>query len=487
MTITTKNTGIIINGNGNKFILNNYQVKVRAEGASLNNIKFESYKDQAISVYNTKNVTLDKIELIGAVNQSIAGIDIGAGMDNTSSVILSNITSRNHTSAGIRVKNGSKVKFKGGNIHIRDAQDLYVIDEDNRKNDIKDEKQQYVDRKTSVNNPKHIYYTCHNSIDVSNFDELKEAITSKRATISLKKDIELKEELTLETKVSNITINGEGHTVISKEISKQTSNNTITKDKSKLIIKGKNVELNNVKFKDYKDQAILLYDAEDVLLKDIELIGDSVNSAVGIDKGMETGAAGGVKIRNGKNAYIGSNNFDDVPLLTYIYGDLTREDSILYNTTIYNNLFHCKTNFGGEGTGILYYQSFRDGDNLEFKIKDSDGNVTVDKWDNAFGDVKNFLIYKNEFLSDDRDQITISGRAQTAYNNKQFLAYGNKYLETKDTVNYNKGNLILSESQESEVSSKLNAGYDKYKNVNIPLTPATVDYTYINKLINPLC
>ena len=63
-----------------------------------------------------------------------------------------------------------------------------------------------------------------------------------------------------------------------------------------------------------------------------------------------------------------------------------------------------------------------------------------------------FRIYKNEFLSDDRGQITISGRAQTAYNNKQFLAYGNKYLETKDTVNYNKGNLILSESQESEVS-----------------------------------
>ncbi|MGN0028068.1 MAG: glycosyl hydrolase family 28-related protein, partial [Clostridium sp.] len=37
-------------------------------------------------------------------------------------------------------------------------------------------------------------------------------------------------------------------------------------------------------------------------------------------KGMENGAAGGVKIRNGKNAYVGSNYFDDVPLLTYIYG-----------------------------------------------------------------------------------------------------------------------------------------------------------------------
>ena len=42
-------------------------------------------------------------------------------------------------------------------------------------------------------------------------------------------------------------------------------------------------------------------------------------------KGMENGAAGGLKIRNGENAYIGSNHFYDVPVLTYIYGDLTQD------------------------------------------------------------------------------------------------------------------------------------------------------------------
>ena len=54
---------------------------------------------------------------------------------------------------------------------------------------------------------------------------------------------------------------------------------------------------------------------------------------------MENSAAGGVKIRNGKNAYIGSNNFNDVGLLTYIYNDLTPEEVELHDTIIYNNLF----------------------------------------------------------------------------------------------------------------------------------------------------
>ena len=54
---------------------------------------------------------------------------------------------------------------------------------------------------------------------------------------------------------------------------------------------------------------------------------------------MANDASGGIKIRNGKNAYIGSNHFKDVPLLTYIHGDLTKEECTLYNTTIYNNFF----------------------------------------------------------------------------------------------------------------------------------------------------
>lgn len=201
-------------------------------------------------------------------------------------------------------------------------------------------------------------------------------------------------------------------------------------------------------------------------------------------KGMENGAAGGLKIRNGENAYIGSNHFYDVPVLTYIYGDLTQEECILYNTTIYNNLFHQVTNFGGQGTGILYYQSFRDGDDLSFKVTNADGTTGTNTWNDAFGDVQNFVIYKNQFLSDDRDQITISGRAQQAYKNGKFIASGNTYVEKDITVGYNSGNLTLTESTEDYALSKVNDGYSKYKDVEIPLAPATVDYKYLNEEIN---
>ena len=201
-------------------------------------------------------------------------------------------------------------------------------------------------------------------------------------------------------------------------------------------------------------------------------------------KGMENGAAGGVKIRNGNNAYVGSNYFDDVPLLTYIYGDLSRNDTLLYDTVIHNNLFHAKTNFGGEGTGILYYQSFKDGETLEFDVKNSDGTVTKDVWKDAYGDVKNFIIYKNSFLSDERDGITISGRANTAYGNNEFLAYGNTYMELSTLVNYNnKGNYELPEASVGLILSKVNAGYNTYKDVKIPLTPAKVDQSYLEEAL----
>lgn len=43
-----------------------------------------------------------------------------------------------------------------------------------------------------------------------------------------------------------------------------------------------------------------------------------------------------------------------------------------------NNLFYQTTNFGEQGTGILYYQSYRNGDILEF---DSGGIVTDNRID----------------------------------------------------------------------------------------------------------
>ncbi|WP_338659638.1 DUF5011 domain-containing protein [Paraclostridium sordellii] len=201
-------------------------------------------------------------------------------------------------------------------------------------------------------------------------------------------------------------------------------------------------------------------------------------------EGMENGVAGGVKIRNGKNAYVGSNHFKDVPILTYIYGDLTRKECVLYNTTIYNNLLHQTANFGGRGTGILYYQSYIDGDNLSFKVNNTDGTTSTNIWGNAYGDVQNFLVYKNKFMSKGSAQITISSRAQTAYKNNQFISNGNKYVDKDILVNYNSGNLKLPESPESDILTKLNDGYKQYKDVSIPLTSEDVDYKYINKEID---
>ncbi|MBQ8997195.1 MAG: DUF5011 domain-containing protein [Clostridium sp.] len=198
-------------------------------------------------------------------------------------------------------------------------------------------------------------------------------------------------------------------------------------------------------------------------------------------EGMENGAAGGIKIRNGKGAYIGSNHLKDVPILTYIYGDLTKSECVLYDTTIYNNLLHNTTNFGEEGTGILYYQSYRDGDTIEFKS----GGAVTDTWTDSYGDVKNFSIYKNEFMSDDKDLITISGRAKAAYNANEFLAHGNRYSDTDILINYRvSGNYALPETSEAQILNTLNNGYKLYNNTPIPLAPATVDYKYINEEIS---
>jgi len=195
-------------------------------------------------------------------------------------------------------------------------------------------------------------------------------------------------------------------------------------------------------------------------------------------KGMENGAAGGVKIRNGNDAYIGSNHFKDVPLLTYIYGDLTRAECTLHNTTIYNNLFHETTNFGGQGTGILYYQSFRNGDTLEF----TSGGQVVDTWTDAYGDVQNFVMYKNQFFSDDKSEITISNRADKPLNEGQFIASENTYYGTDIAVNYDKGNFAINESTSDVALNKVNAGYNAHNTVAIPLMPPTTDFENLQGL-----
>ena len=169
-------------------------------------------------------------------------------------------------------------------------------------------------------------------------------------------------------------------------------------------------------------------------------------------KGQENYAADGVKIKNGKNAYIGANYFDDVLLLA-------EAETLLHNTVIYNNLFHQKTNFGMGGTGIVFDQSS----------------------DNA--DIQDFIIYQNEFKGDERDGIIISDRAQKAVDDGQFLAYDNKYKNMNKSVAYHGIELPKSTTlDEIEGQAANNAGFTLYKDAEIPLIPAKVEYKYLTDI-----
>lgn len=98
--------------------------------------------------------------------------------------------------------------------------------------------------------------------------------------------------------------------------------------------------------------------------------------------------------------------------------------------------------------------------------------------------MQNFVIYKNQFLSDDRDQITISNRAETALNNNQFIAHGNTYYEYNDiNVNYHSESSTLPEETNETALAKLNDGFEKYGTTPIPLMPPKVIYEHINEVI----
>lgn len=57
-------------------------------------------------------------------------------------------------------------------------------------------------------------------------------------------------------------------------------------------------------------------------------------------------------------------------------------------------------------------------------------------------------------------------------------------MELSTPVNYNnKGNYELPEASEGLILSKVNAGYNTYKDIKIPLTPAKVDQSYLEEAL----
>lgn len=182
-------------------------------------------------------------------------------------------------------------------------------------------------------------------------------------------------------------------------------------------------------------------------------------------EGMENSSAGGVKIRNGENIYVGNNYFKEVPLLTYIYGDLTKEETLLYDTVIHSNVFEMDVD--KSTTTILFYQSFFDGDDLAF----TNGAT----WPNAYGDVQRFVVYNNIFSGPEEMEIAISWRPIYALTQGEFYSFNNAYDSSGELVNYNTGNAIVQDKGEKEVVAAISPqnGYYLFSEMSLPQVGST--------------
>ncbi|MFI3226148.1 MAG: S-layer homology domain-containing protein [Clostridia bacterium] len=220
-------------------------------------------------------------------------------------------------------------------------------------------------------------------------------------------------------------------------------------------------------------------------------------------QGMENGGAGGVKVRNGTNLYVGSNYFDNVPLLMYVYADLSHDEIIFEDTVVYNNLFNIASNFETAHAGILFYQSFVNGDEYTLSTSALD-STKITQVVNL--DVQDIYIYDNVFSSDDRNYITLNENSVTC--SDEFLVSNNVYQD--DALEYIELNNITdpdllekysfadknieygldfsgfvpTEISESVMQSYLTTyyGYNEYSSVSIPLSEMSV-YTLFDEAL----
>ncbi|WP_249028830.1 autotransporter outer membrane beta-barrel domain-containing protein [Tannockella kyphosi] len=220
-------------------------------------------------------------------------------------------------------------------------------------------------------------------------------------------------------------------------------------------------------------------------------------------QGMENGGAGGVKVRNGTDLYVGSNYFNNVPLLMYVYADLSHDEIVFEDAVVYNNLFTIANNFDTAHAGILFYQSFVNGD--EYYLATS--AIDTEKITQVVNlDVKNIYIYSNIFSSDDRNYITFNQNSITcqdefmvsdntyqddaiAYierNNITDTSLLNKYNFAGNSILYGLGysgfeaNEISAETMLVELSSY--TSFMNYSSVSIPLEEMST-YTYFDEIL----
>ena len=160
--ITGKN--IIINGDGKTFDLNQpdttnrFVIKGNADNIEINNLTFDNYTTIGIYV-SGKNVALKDITLTGEYKNSTANGKSKVGMDVVgSTVTIENITSKNHSECGIRLREEAKVEISGNNSHENDNADIKMVVLNNASESvITDNTDKYIKTSETIDKDKKIY------------------------------------------------------------------------------------------------------------------------------------------------------------------------------------------------------------------------------------------------------------------------------------------------------------------------------------------
>ncbi|MDY2632524.1 MAG: hypothetical protein SOV85_14415 [Clostridium sp.] len=148
------------------------------------------------------------------------------------------------------------------------------------------------------------------TVNVNNFNDLKQYKDTSDITIEISGNITLDEKI--EMTGSNVVINGNGFEI--------DINENKTKLENKFVIKrGNNVSINNISIKNYITSGILLYEANNVSMSDIKLIGNTTSvaddkSKVGIDLHKSTATLEKIKSENHRYSGIRLRNQSGITL-----------------------------------------------------------------------------------------------------------------------------------------------------------------------------
>ena len=148
------------------------------------------------------------------------------------------------------------------------------------------------------------------TVTVNDFNDLKQYKDTSDVTIDIKANITLDEKI--EMTGSNVVINGNGFEI--------DINENKTKLENKFVIKrGNNVSINNISIKNYITSGILLYEASNVSMSDIKLIGNKTSiaddkSKVGIDLHKSTATLEKIKSEDHRYSGIRLRNQSEITL-----------------------------------------------------------------------------------------------------------------------------------------------------------------------------